>query len=273
LYATIDTNYFSINDNLLLLYAMEQFIELQNLQTSIFTLVSHSTTRDLHKHETAQLSVPQNGIIYFMVEGQLYMIPPNTAIYIPANIHHCIYKTNNKIIIENIYFSKKYFDLLPQITRAVTLTDLAKILIERLCKISKDDLDNNKTQQMLELLLDELKEINNKLEFNLKIPQNEGLRQIFNHVANNESANLPNLESCASAINVSPRSLQRIIKQELGISFILWRGQILFMKSLELIHKHKSTSIVSYMLGYNSESAFISMFKKFSHGKTPSDFY
>lgn len=251
---------------------MEQFIELQNLQTSIFTLVSHSTTRDLHKHEIAQLSVPQNGIIYFVVEEQLYVVPPNTAIYIPPNIAHCIYKTNNKIIIENIYFSKQYLDKLPEITKSSTLTDLAKILIARICKISKDNLDNHKTEQMLELLLEELKD-NNNFEYNLKIPQDEKLKNVFNSIANNESVSLPNLENCASVINVSSRTLQRIIKQELGVSFILWRSQILFMKSLALIHKHKSTSVVSYMLGFNSESAFISMFKKFSHGKTPSSFY
>lgn len=84
-------------------------------------LVSHSNTRDFHKHEISQLSVPQNGIIYFVVEGQLYVVPPNTAIYIPPNIPHCIYKTNSKIIIENIYFTKKYFDKLPQATTTVTL--------------------------------------------------------------------------------------------------------------------------------------------------------
>ena len=109
--------------------------------------------------------------------------------------------------------------------------------------------------------------------YNLKIPQEKKLKNILNNIANNDSSHLLTLENCASMINVSPRTLQRIIKQELGGSFILWRSQILFMKSLELLHKHKSTSIVSYLLGYNSESAFISMFKKFSHGNTPSDFY
>ncbi|MBP9741785.1 MAG: helix-turn-helix domain-containing protein [Burkholderiales bacterium] len=252
---------------------MEKFIELKNMQASIFALASRSNTKVLHSHKIGQLSVPKNGIIYFAVQGQLYISPPNIAVYIPANTPHCIYKTSPQTIIENIYFSKEYFNLLPQVTKTIVLSDLSKILIARLCKTSSNKLNTSKIQQMLNLLLEELHENTNKAEYKFKMPQNELLIKIFNYILTNDIENLPSLYDCAQIISVSSRTLQRIIKQELNISFVLWRGQILFMRALELLHKYKKTSIVTYQLGYNSESAFISMFKKFSGGKVPSYFY
>lgn len=249
----------------------EQFTQLENMASSIFAIASHSNISDSHSHKVGQLSVPQNGTMYLIVEDELYIIPPGRAIFIPKNTRHQVYKISKRTIIENVYFTDQYMKLLPQTVGIISLSDLALVLIARLCQLPKSMLSLQKSQQMLNLLLSELDEENDQNSYIVKIPHNGDLCRVFDFLINSIDA-LPSIDTCAKIINVSPRTLQRMVKRELNISFILWRQQILFVKALELLEYEHSTSQVAYKLGYNSDSAFISMFKKMSGGSPPSRF-
>ncbi len=250
----------------------EKFIGLKNMAASIFTIASRSNTQDFHQHNVGQLSVPQNGTIYLVANNQLFIIPPSMAIFIPKNIEHCVYKVSKNTIIENIYFKDNFKKFLPQSPQTFSLSLLAKTLISKLCTINDDMLNSPKVINILNVLLDELGEEINKISYLVQMPHNAGLKKVFALLTHSFDY-LPTLIEAANAINVSSRTLQRMIKDDLGISFILWRQQIIFAKALELLYSHNKTSNIAYKLGYNSESSFIAMFKKMSGGKSPSKFF
>lgn len=251
---------------------MELFPELEGLTDRIFSIASKANTKDFHSHQVGQLSVPKNGIMYITVEDKLYLVPTHRAIFIPKNTKHCVYKTGCHTIIENIYFQDNSFPILPDTVKIFQLSVLATCLITRLCQTSKENLSSLKTTHVLAVLLDELIEGKQPLSYEIIMPQNEDLVTVFNHMMTVRDA-LPSLEDCAKLVHLSSRTLQRKIKQELNIHFILWRQQIIFAKALALLAVHKKTAMVAYKLGYNSESAFISMFKKMSGEKRPSDLF
>ena len=248
---------------------MEQFNELKEMRERIFAIASKPNTKHFHSHKVGQLSTPINGIMYLLVHKKVFIIPPQMAIFIPANIKHRVYKINCNTIIKNVYFMEDYFPKLPKDVKTLNLSELANALITRLCQTAEEHLVHTKTSNILNVLLDELCEENDILSLQVNMPYSEKLQTIFDRIINGMD-NLPSLGDCAKLINVSPRTLQRIVKKELNISFILWRQQITFAKSLELLFIHQRTSIVAYKLGYNSESAFISMFKKLSGQMLPS---
>lgn len=67
---------------------------------------------------------------------------------------------------------------------------------------------------------------------------------------------------------MSERSLSRLITKETGMSFRRWRQQLLFIMSLQLLINGKNVNQVAEELGYESTTAFITIFKKHM-GLTP----
>lgn len=245
--------------------------ELEQNTSTLFSIASPSTTQETHQHSLGQFSTPLSGLTYLRIDNKVYIVAPNMAVYIPSGIAHSVYKINPKVIIENIYFKESEFTELPKQTKIFNLTKLAKPLITRLCELSQN-IDQNKINHLLQVLFDELKENSSSSLYQIILPEDEQLNQIFQTVLSRDDS-FSALEDCAKLINMSARTLQRLIKKKLGITFILWRQQINFIKAIELLLLYKKTSIVAYKLGYNSESAFIAMFKKLSGNQLPSKFY
>ena len=121
------------------------------------------------------------------------------------------------------------------------------------------------------MLLDELS-ANDGLGYSLAIPTNPILLKVYELFASSKES-YPSILDTAEHVCTSTRTLVRLFKQELGIIFILWKQQFIFIKALELLMVEKSTTTVAYKMGYNSDSAFITMFKKMSGGKLPSSFF
>jgi len=67
---------------------------------------------------------------------------------------------------------------------------------------------------------------------------------------------------------MSERTFSRLVVKETGMTFGLWRRQLHIVISLQLLTAGQSVQLVSEHLGYDSVSAFITMFKK-SLGKSP----
>jgi AraC-like DNA-binding protein len=69
------------------------------------------------------------------------------------------------------------------------------------------------------------------------------------------------IEELAEKANLSTRSLQRIFKQETGISVKKYIQLIKILKSVELIDSNQFTlSEIAYKIGYKSLSAFTSSY-------------
>jgi AraC-like DNA-binding protein len=250
---------------------MKQILDLDEMKSGIFGVASISTIRDFHAHKVSQLSIPINGVMYIMVQDSLFIIPPGMAIFIPKNTKHRVYKINPKAVIDNVYFTDIYQNYLPNMAKSFYLSTLAAEVIAKICTFNKNEFNLKKVQHLISVLLDELNE-NSLLNYSLTIPKHPQLFKIYELFAKSIDY-FPSITDAANLINVSNRTLQRLFKDELGVNFVLWKQQFIFIKALELLIKEKSTTIVAYKLGYNSDSAFISMFKKMSGGKLPSSFF
>ena len=68
------------------------------------------------------------------------------------------------------------------------------------------------------------------------------------------------------------RTLARHFRLETGMSFVQWRQQIRILEALRRLGMKEPVTTVAIELGYDSPSAFISMFKK-ALGKTPGQYF
>ncbi|MGD9313458.1 MAG: helix-turn-helix domain-containing protein, partial [Desulfobacterales bacterium] len=64
----------------------------------------------------------------------------------------------------------------------------------------------------------------------------------------------------------------RHFRTETGMTFGQWRQQIRILEALKRLGMKESVTTVAIELGYDSPSAFISMFKK-ALGKTPGQYF
>jgi len=68
--------------------------------------------------------------------------------------------------------------------------------------------------------------------------------------------------SIAEQLHMSERHFSRLFKQEVGLSFSLWRQQACVLLSLERLMKHQPIHQIAYDLGFKNPAAFSTMFQR-----------
>ena len=81
-------------------------------------------------------------------------------------------------------------------------------------------------------------------------------------VLNNDPANNTTLEKWSETIGATPRTLNRLFQKETNMGFVEWRQRLRILYSLERIDRGDAINIIAIDMGYDSASAFITMFKK-----------
>lgn len=222
-----------------------------------------------HDHNVAQLSYAAAGILYAQIADKLYIVPPNMAIYIPPKTLH---RTNSKKVpqLENIYFSKEYFDLLPTSVQLIHISELVKQVINKVCSLGLASQQSDFSKSLFMVLAHEIN-ASSQADYSITIPNDPRLLKVYDTFLSSKEM-FPSLEEAAASACVGVRTLTRLFIKDTGLNFVTWKQHFIFIRALELLQRYKQTKVVAYRLGYNSESAFISMFKKMSGAKVPSYF-
>jgi AraC-like DNA-binding protein len=105
----------------------------------------------------------------------------------------------------------------------------------------------------------------------LPMSRDPKLRQIAEALMK-DPADRGTLAQWAARVAMSERSLARLIVKETGLTFGRWRQQFHLIIALQQLSAGMSVQRVSGDLGYESTTAFITMFKK-SLGKPPGQYF
>jgi len=172
--------------------------------------------------------------------------------------------------MKSIYFETRYSQQLPWKPVVLGLSSLAITVISKICKLYTKGSISDRVDRLLSVLVDEIND-SSMLNYSLPIPEEHRIAKLY-QIFCKSNEYYPSLKEAASQVNVSPRTLERLFQREFGISFSLWKQRFIFVRALELLQRYKRVTDVAYQLGYNSDSAFITMFKKMSGGQTPTQF-
>jgi AraC-like DNA-binding protein len=119
------------------------------------------------------------------------------------------------------------------------------------------------------LALDELTR-SQPLPLAVPMPNEKRLRALCEAVIA-DPANSDSLEQWAASVGASTRTIARLFRQELGVSFSQWRQQALLARAIPLLNQGRPLAHVALELGYQSQSAFSAMFRR-AFGKSPRAF-
>ncbi|MCS3429502.1 helix-turn-helix domain-containing protein [Klebsiella sp. BIGb0407] len=217
-----------------------------------------------HFHRKGQLILALHGGVTTEVQQAMWMVPTHYAVWIPSNMPHSNRVTANARL--SFLFIEPGSVEMPEQCCTLKISPLVRELILHLASIPYDNLNCPMVQRLTQVLFDELpKQPIEQLE--LPISGNARIREMVDMMARDLQDKRP-LSSWADTFAMSERNLARLIVKETGLNFRRWRQQLQLIIALRLLVGGLNVQQVAESLGYDSTTAFITMFKK-ALGTTP----
>jgi AraC-like DNA-binding protein len=218
-----------------------------------------------HRHRKGQLVFALGGGVTCRVPSGLWMVPPHCGVWVPGGMAHSNVATANAQIFF-VYIEVGAADL-PDRCCTFSISPLLRELIIELA----DRVQHNEARDELltKVLLTELPRMPVQ-QLHLPISSEPRLRRIAAALAENP-ADRSTLAEWAGRAALSESSLARLVVRETGLTFGRWRQQLHLIVAIRELASGASVQQVSADLGYESVTAFITMFKK-ALGKPPAKY-
>lgn len=233
-----------------------------------------------HSHAWAQLAYCSTGVLQVTAEqsghagGEItYIVPPSRAVWIAPGAQHHV------TVLEAAEFRTLYLDASATPKgwtgcRVLVVSPLLRESIHALDAATPErPLPTTREQLLSSLVLDELAGADTQaLGVPMPHPQtgDKRLRALCEAVLRAPSERAT-LAEWAADTGASERTVARLFRDELGLSYQQWRQQAILAHALPLLTRGQSVSTVAAASGYASDSAFTAMFKA-AMGQPPSHF-
>ena len=223
------------------------------------TKVTDGLEVSAHEHRKAQLLLTERGALTCEAASDLWIVPPQCAIWIPGGARHSVRGLGT---IEGycVWIQPDVGTRLPAACCTVSVTPLLRELVKRCASFPALYPENGVEGHVVTLLLDELAGAPIE-KLHLPMPSDSRLRTIAEWITTT-SADRSTMDVWARRAGISERTLSRIIRKETGMSFGRWRQQFHVLLALSWLSKGVSVQTVASKLGYESAGSFVSMFKK-----------
>lgn len=208
-----------------------------------------------HAHGSDQLIYATAGVMEVAAARSLWLIPPQFAVWIPAQVRHSI-RMPGAVSMRTLY-------LRPGLVRGqhcavLHVSPLLRELIVEAVRIGNLKMRNAGHAALRDVIVAQIGRASS-IPTMLAMPPDPRGRAVANAVIANPKAVLPAL--CEKA-GVSVRTLQRIFRREVGSDFETWRRQVRLMKAIELLAQGRTIKQVSHAVGYRQPSTFVAMFHR-----------
>lgn len=212
-----------------------------------------------HQHTAGQLLLTLRGSTACRVFEDLWLVPPQCAVWVPPNTPHC-----NRITARSsvclLFIRQEHIRLLPATCCTLSISPLVRELIRHVAALPPEDMLAERSERLIQVLLDELSRMP---ATGLRLPVSSDIRlQSIAESITEAPAERKDLSAWARHIGMSRRSLARLVVRETGLSFGRWRQQLLLVMAIQMLSDGISVQQTAWDLGYESVTAFITMFKK-----------
>lgn len=221
----------------------------------------------IHEHQSGQLVIALRGAVSCDVPGALWMVPPQAGVWIPGGTPHSNHSTANAVIF--YLFVAPGAAPLPTKCCTLRISPMLSEMIQYLAGLPTSYDVGGPTDRLAHVLLDQLCAMPTE-EIFLPMPEDARLRKISRAMMLDPSDRRTQ-ENWASELGMSERTLNRLCTSLTGLSFGRWRRQLHMIVALRELSGGVTVQQVAYDLGYESPSAFITMFKK-AFGKPPATY-
>jgi AraC-like DNA-binding protein len=227
----------------------------------------------MHIHaQHAQLKWPTTGLAHVRTPRGVYVVPPSHALWIPAGREHGGTYVVGPVCEYNLYVHEQSCVELPGDCSIVRLTAALKQELETQIARAETYEANSAEQDAASLTL-LARELRDSGARPLDLPLATGARvQTVLEVLRKQPGESATRAQWARRLEMSTRSFERAFDQEAGMSFGAFRRGARLLYALERLAQGGEVARIAAELGYQSDSAFIYMFRR-SLGTTPSRYF
>jgi len=222
-------------------------------------LVTDGWEKQPHAHRKAQLVLAVRGLITCEVQKGLWLVPSECALWIPANLSHSI-RAVGEMELYCLFLDPDLAPAMPNESCTVAISPLLRELAKAITDLPALYDRDGPAGTLIQAMLDQL-QVAPVQHLHLPMPRDPRLRRVTDALAADPS-DRATIAGWARRIAMSERTLSRLILRETGMSFLRWRQQFQIMLALERLAQGVAVQTVALDLGYESASAFITMFKK-----------
>ena len=217
-----------------------------------------------HSHRKGQLILALHGALTCEVENAMWMVPPQYAVWVPGQLSHSNRATPGAQVC--FLFIEPGAAPMPDRCCTLKISPLVRELILTLAERGGELLAAPATARLVQVLFDELPRQPQE-HLQLPVSNHPKIRQMVTMMAE-DPARWQTLSQWAAEFAMSERNLARLVVRETGLSFRRWRHQLQLILALQQLIRGQTVQQTAQALGYDSTTAFITMFKK-GLGQTP----
>ncbi|MFG1695675.1 AraC family transcriptional regulator [Nonomuraea sp. NPDC049309] len=216
---------------------------------------------DAHRHDTHQIVYACRGVLSVTTDAGTWVAPANRAIWVPAGTVH-EHRAHGDTDLRLVGLTHNPLNLGRPAVLAV-----GPLLRELIIAYTADSAaPEAERARLLAVLLDQLKRAPEQ-PFHLPTPRDPRLAAVC-AALHDDPADPATLARLAARAGTSERTLARLFRAELGMSFPQWRTQLRLHHALVLLADGLPVTAVAHRCGWSTPSAFIDVFKK-AFGYTP----
>lgn len=229
-----------------------------------------------HSHAWAQLAYCASGIVQVSAvaggDEVTYIVPPSRAVWIAPGARHSVH------VLEDAQFRSLYIHASATPPgwsgcRVIVVSPLLRELVQALDTLPQEPAARQREAMLTGLVLDEITHADTQ-PLGVQLPPADSgdkrLRALCEAVLH-APAERATLAQWAAHVGASERTMARLFRDELGISYQQWRQQAVLAHALPMLARGMPVSHVAAATGYASDSAFTAMFKA-AMGQPPSQF-
>jgi AraC-like DNA-binding protein len=210
------------------------------------------------------------GVLSVHTERGTSIVPANRVAWTPAGVTH-YHRAHGQTDMRILFLPASLTRLIPGHPAVFMVSDLAREVLLTLTGPRNYDpaasgWDQAALARLRRVLVDELHEAHEQ-QLQLPEPRDDRLQAIAQMLYERPADNT-SLAELGQTIGASTRTLSRLFRNELGMTFYQWRTQLRVYHALVLLADGHDTTHVAHACGWSNPSGFITAFTSII-GTTP----
>lgn len=215
-----------------------------------------------HRHNDHQIIYAGRGVLSITTGAGTWVAPGTHAIWVPAGTVHA-HQAYGELELHLVGLSAgdNPLELI-----SPTVLAVGPLLRELIIAYTRDTRDSPERARLRAVLLDQLRASPQRPLY-LPTPTAPLLRAVCELLIDNPG-DTRTLAELGRAVGAGARTLSRLFRSDLGLTFPQWRTQLRLHHALILLADKTPVTTVAYRGGWASPSAFIDIFRR-TFGHTP----
>ncbi|TYC66634.1 AraC family transcriptional regulator [Streptomyces sp. CB01881] len=218
---------------------------------------------DAHRHDDHQIVYAGRGVLAVTTGAGSWVAPGTRAIWVPAGVVHA-HRAHGELDLHLVGLPATDNPLGLDAPTVLAVGPLLRELIIAYTHAPGDD--SPERARLRAVLLDQVR-ASPQEPLHLPAPASPLLRALSG-ILQADPADGRTLAELGREVGASDRTLSRLFRSDLGMTFPQWRTQLRLQHALVLLAEHQPVTTVAHRCGWSSASAFIDVFRR-TFGHTP----